>query len=147
MCCTNLNAYMFMKSLKLHCFWYFVNIIHFVQKLYFFLFSGFGTESLCIYFLAILNDGTSALIFLTIGVGMSGFTISGTQLSNIYKLNIYTVKSSIPWVFKFRNLSKLIGRCPKLWHVKQRKHKLKMDHVTCKGVHVLQPLHLDTQVC
>ena len=43
--------------------------------------SGFGTEALCLFFLVLIHDGTTALIFLSIGVGISGFTISGKLLS------------------------------------------------------------------
>ena len=39
--------------------------------------SGFGVEGLCMLGLAIVRSGTHAIILLIIGVGVSGFTISG----------------------------------------------------------------------
>ena len=42
------------------------------------LLAGFGIEALCMYFLGFINMGTPALVFLTVGVGGSGLTISGT---------------------------------------------------------------------
>ena len=54
-------------------------------------FSGFGTKATCFLFLVFVNDGTTAMIFLTIGVGSGGLTIAGT--------NQYVSYSSINFKF------------------------------------------------
>ena len=39
--------------------------------------AGFGVEAVCMVGLALVSDGTLALVLLTAGVGFSGITISG----------------------------------------------------------------------
>ena len=47
-----------------------------MKNVYFFS-SGFGCEAVFLFCLFFIDSGIVALIFLTIGVGFSGFTISG----------------------------------------------------------------------
>ncbi|CAD5111620.1 DgyrCDS916 [Dimorphilus gyrociliatus] len=44
---------------------------------------GFGMEGTCMLLLVFIRDGTLALIYLTIGVGFSGFSISGWQINHL----------------------------------------------------------------
>ncbi|XP_074660699.1 vesicular glutamate transporter 3-like isoform X2 [Tubulanus polymorphus] len=44
---------------------------------------GFGMESLCSFILVFMNTGATAMTFLTIGVGFSGFATAGWQISHL----------------------------------------------------------------
>ncbi|XP_013399797.1 vesicular glutamate transporter 1 isoform X1 [Lingula anatina] len=44
---------------------------------------GFGMEGICLIFLAFTVNGAVALVFLTIGVGFSGLTVSGWQINHL----------------------------------------------------------------
>ena len=42
---------------------------------------GFGIEAIFFFGLALASDRTTAVVLLTVGVGISGIAISGTEMS------------------------------------------------------------------
>ncbi|KAK2157309.1 hypothetical protein LSH36_193g01035 [Paralvinella palmiformis] len=44
---------------------------------------GFGTEALCFIILGFISTGTPAITFLTLGIGISGISISGWQINHL----------------------------------------------------------------
>ena len=45
--------------------------------------AGFGVEGLCCYILTGVDGGHAAIAVLAIGIGMSGFTVSGWQINHL----------------------------------------------------------------
>ena len=46
-------------------------------------YSGFGLEALCFIILGFITTGTPAVVLLTLGIGVSGMTISGWQINHL----------------------------------------------------------------
>ena len=76
------------------------------------MFSGFGCESVFLFCLFFIDSGVVALIFLTIGVGFSGFTISGITEKN-YLYNCTTFLLNVTWfdIIKMRSHDSMPSRC------------------------------------
>ena len=56
----------------------------YIYLLSFSLFStGFGVECVCFLVLGFVSSGVPALTFLIIGIGLSGFTVSGWQINHL----------------------------------------------------------------